>query len=153
MSDSDKLKELATESLGKLLSSLNYEYTLECSTCEEGLSLMISSPQASFLIGDNGDRLDDLQYLVNRSLQSLWEEAPRVRIDCESYRARVEEKLLRRACSRAESVMDSGVPLRMEPLNAYQRRLVHNALAKIEGIATESEETESRFKRITILRK
>ena len=40
----------------------------------------------------------------------------------------------------------------MEALNAYQRRLVHNALAQMEGIATESEQTGSRFKRITISR-
>ncbi|MBQ1960970.1 MAG: single-stranded DNA-binding protein, partial [Akkermansia sp.] len=47
---------------------------------------------------------------------------------------------------------ETGKPLMMERLNAYQRRLVHNELAKMPGIATESEASESRFKRITISR-
>ena len=61
-------------------------------------------------------------------------------------------KLLRRARSRAERVLQTGRPLQMEKLNAYQRRLVHNELAKMPGIHTESEDTDSRFKRITISR-
>ena len=113
---------------------------------------MIESPDARFLIGEEGDRLDDLQYMVNRLVQARWEDAPRVRVDCDSYRARAEAKLLRRAKSRAERVLKTGKPLLMEKLNAYQRRLVHNELAKMEGIRTESEDTDSRFKRITISR-
>ena len=109
-------------------------------------------PDARFLIGDEGDRLDDLQYMVNRLVQAKWSDAPRIRIDCDSYRARAEAKLLRRARSRAERVLKTGKPLLMEKLNAYQRRLVHNDLATIPGIVTQSEETESRFKRITISR-
>lgn len=150
---STTLEELATEAISKILDSLDYEYSLECSPHEEGLCFMITSPQAKFLIGDKGDRLDDLQYLVNRTIQHEDPDAPRVRIDCGCYRKNIEDKLLQRARSRAEQVLRNGTPLRMEALNAYQRRLVHNALAKIEGIATESEETESRFKRIIISRK
>ena len=48
--------------------------------------------------------------------------------------------------------LKTGKPLLMEKLNAYQRRLVHNELAKMPGICTESEDTDSRFKRITISR-
>ncbi len=119
---------------------------------QEGLTLMIESEDARFLIGNDGDRLDDLQYLLNRIVQAEWEDAPRVRVDCDHYRERAESLLLRRARSRAERVQKTGKPLLMEPLNAYQRRLVHNALAEMDGIATESEQTESRFKRITISR-
>ena len=119
---------------------------------ENGVTLMISSPDARFLIGDDGDKLDDLQYLVNRIVQAEWEDAPRVRIDCDRYRERAEAKLLRRARAKAERVLETGKPLMMERLNAYQRRLIHNELAKMPGIVTESEATESRFKRITISR-
>lgn len=143
-------EELALEALRKLLDALDYEYELECSEHDEGLCLMISSPQAKYLIGENGERLNDLQYLVNRSIQHVDEGAPRVRIDCDSYRKEMEDKLIQRAKSRAEQVRRSGNPLRMEPLNAYQRRLVHHVLAQMEDIATESEESDSRFKRIVI---
>lgn len=144
------LAELAADAANSILSSLGFEFQLSTEPSDEGVCVMITSPDARFLIGEEGDRLDDLQYLVNRVVQAQWADAPRVRVDCDNYRARTEAKLLRRARSRAERVLQTGKPLLMEKLNAYQRRLVHNELAKIEGIATESEDTESRFKRITI---
>ncbi len=146
-------EEHAKDILTKLLQSLDCEFEIETLSSEEGSCLMIASPQAKHLIGENGERLDDLQYLVNRSMQCTNPDAERVRIDCEGYRQQSEEKLLHRARSRAESVLATGNPLRMEALNAYQRRLVHNALAQIEGIKTSSEDIDSRFKRITISRK
>ncbi len=146
-------EEHAKDILSKLLHSLDCEFEIDTISSEDGSCLMIASPQASYLIGENGERLDDLQYLVNRSMQCSVPDAARIRIDCEGYRQRSEEKLLHRARSRAESVLATGNPLRMEALNAYQRRLVHTALAQIEGIQTHSEDVDSRFKRITISRK
>lgn len=146
-------EELAAKAAHSILTPLGYRYELELSSNDEGVEIMINSEDARYLIGDEGDRLDDLQYLVNRLVQAAWADAPRVRVDCDSYRARAEAKLLRRARSRAERVLQTGKPLLMEKLNAYQRRLVHNELAQIPGIATESEDTESRFKRITISKK
>ncbi len=150
-----KAAEAAVRVAESILSPLGYTYTLQTSPTEgeeNGVTLMITSPDALFLIGDEGDRLDDLQYLVNRLLQAEWETAPRIRVDCDRYRERAEAKLLRRARTRAERVLQTGKPLLMERLNAYQRRLVHNELAKIAGIRTISEDTDSRFKRITISR-
>ena len=138
-----------------ILTPLGYEYTLSTTPTEgeeNGVTLMIEGPDARYLIGDEGDKLDDLQYLINRLVQAGREEAPRIRVDCDRYRERAEGKLLRRARSRAERVLQTGRPLQMEKLNAYQRRLVHNELAKMPGIHTESEDTDSRFKRITISR-
>ncbi len=148
-----RLAEQAVRVLDSLLSPLGYQYELGMERTDEGIALMITSADARHLIGTDGDRLDDLQYLVNRLVQAEWEDAPRIRVDCDRYRERAEALLLRRARSRAERVQKTGRPLVMEPLNAYQRRLVHNELAKMEGIVTESEETESRFKRITISRR
>ena len=148
----EQLTILAIDATRAILSPLGFTYTLQAEPYEEGISLMITSPDARVIIGDEGDRLDDLQYLINRLVQAKWESAPRIRVDCDCYRERAEAKLLRRARSRAERVLQTGKPLMMERLNAYQRRLVHNALAEIPGICTCSEETESRFKRITISR-
>ncbi len=150
-----KAADMAVKVASAILTPLGYTFTLTTTPTEgeeNGVTLMIASPDARFLIGDEGDKLDDLQYLVNRLLQAEWEDAPRIRVDCGRYRERAEAKLLRRARSRAERVLQSGKPLQMERLNAYQRRLVHNELAKMEGIRTTSEETDSRFKRITISR-
>ncbi|MBR6576901.1 MAG: hypothetical protein IKK73_07200 [Akkermansia sp.] len=146
----DRLTTLATEAATALLTPLGFDFSLTTAPYEDGISLLITSADARYIIGEEGDRLDDLQYMVNRLVQAKWEEAPRVRVDCDDYRARAEAKLLRRARSRAERVLKTGKPLLMEKLNAYQRRLVHNELATIPGIITTSEATDSRFKRITI---
>lgn len=149
-----RTEELARKAVSAILTPLGFGFSLECSWLgeDEGLLLMITSPDARFLIGDEGDKLDDLQYLTNRLVQAWWEEAPRIRVDCDHYRERAEARLLRRARAKAERVLQTGKPLQMEKLNAYQRRLIHNALAQMPGIATASEETDSRFKRITISR-
>lgn len=152
MSDTERLTTLTLTAAESLLKPLGFDYTLLTEPYEESIVLHITSSDASHLIGDEGDRLDDLQYLINRLVQAEWENAPRVRVDCDRYRERAEEKLLRRARARAERVLQTGKPLLMEKLNAYQRRLVHNALAQMPGIVTTSEETDSRFKRITIAR-
>ncbi len=152
MSDNELLTKLATKATEAVLSSLGFCFNLTVEKYEDSVMVMISGPDARFIIGDEGDRLDDLQYLVNRLIQAEWEDAPRVRVDCDNYRERAEAKLLRRARSRAERVLRTGKPIIMERLNAYQRRLVHHAMAEIPGIVTQSEESESRFKRITISR-
>lgn len=152
MSDTERLTTLSLAAAESLLKPLGFDYSLSTETYEDSIVLHIDSTDASHLIGEEGDRLDDLQYLVNRLVQAEWEAAPRVRVDCDRYRERAEEKIIRRARSRAQRVLQTGKPLLMEKLNAYQRRLVHNALAEIPGIATASEETDSRFKRITISR-
>lgn len=152
MSDSDRLTELTLTAAQSLLRPLGFDFTLTTEPYEDSIALHIESADASHIIGDEGDRLDDLQYLINRLVQAEWENAPRVRVDCDRYRERAEEKLIRRARARAERVLQTGKPLLMEKLNAYQRRLVHNALAQMEGVVTTSEETDSRFKRITISR-
>lgn len=152
MSDTERLTTLTLAAAESLLKPLSFDYTLLTEPYEDSIVLHITSSDASHLIGDEGDRLDDLQYLINRLVQAEWENAPRVRVDCDRYRERAEEKLLRRARARAERVLQTGKPLLMEKLNAYQRRLVHNALAQMPGITTTSEETDSRFKRITIAR-
>lgn len=139
----------AEQALLSLLQSLGFEATVTIEENEDLITLQILSPDAKFLIGEEGDRLDDLQYLVNRMLQNQLPDAPRVKVDCDHYRERSEEKLIQKAKSLAERVLETGKPMRLQPLNAYHRRLVHNAL-KDMGVSTSSEDTESRFKRITI---
>ncbi len=146
----EDLKQLAVQSLETLLQSLGFEGTVTPEEMDNIICLQISSPDAKFLIGEDGDRLDDLQYLVNRMIQHKIPDAPRVKVDCDSYRQRHEKKLLDKALSIAEKVKETGKPMKLYPLNAYHRMLVHNALKEVPGIVTESEEGNARFKRITI---
>lgn len=145
-----ELKTAAVAALESLLQSLGFE--AQIAVVEDGdiVRLDIETADARFIIGEEGDRLDDLQYLVNRMIQKTLPDAPRVKVDCDHYRERSEAKILEKACSLAERALETGKPMRMQPLNAYHRRLVHNALKEMGGVATDSEEGDARYKRITI---
>jgi len=145
----NEIKEAHTILEG-ILSNLGFEATIEEEQLSEGPCLQISSPDSRHLIGESGDRLDDLQYLVNRVLTKKDENATRVRVDCENYRSDQEERLTAEALEAAAEVRETGKPVNMRPLNAYHRRIVHNALVDIQDIATSSPKENSRMKRIMI---
>lgn len=145
------MEELAKQHLTAILDSLGFQFEIEIDTQGEITTLHISSSDAKLIIGEDGERLDDLQYMVNRMVHCSNADAPRVKIDCDHYREQTEENLISKAIHLAEKALDMGKPMRMKPLNAYHRRLVHNALQEVEGVTTESEEGNARYKRITIV--
>ena len=140
----------AKKILDTMLGHLGFHPEIEVLDSEEEPCLQIHSPRPELLIGKDGERLDDLQYLVNRVLKKHFPKAPRVRIDCEHYRAIQEDKLSAEVRGAAETVKASGKPFKMRPLNAYYRRLVHNALIDDTDVESVSPGGEERLKRILI---
>ncbi|NNC90654.1 MAG: single-stranded DNA-binding protein [Akkermansiaceae bacterium] len=140
----------AQQVLDTMLGHLGFAATVEEQDSEEGPALQITTAESKFLIGRNGERLDDLQFLVNKIVQKQHPDAPRIRVDCESFRVRQEEKLCEEARELAARAKDSGKPMRMKPLNAYHRRIVHNALVDDPDIETFSPRSDDRMKRIEI---
>ena len=114
------------------------------------MTLNILSPDQTLLIGKGGDRLDDLQYLTNRILRGVNDDAPRVRVDCDGFRAQQEERVRDKARGIADKVKASGDEIWMTPMNSYHRRLVHNALADDPEIESVSEDSNMRNKKILI---
>ena len=142
--------EAATKVLDSMLGHLGFAAQIEVEERDDGPCLQILSSQSKFLIGPDGHRLDDLQYLVNRILRRHDEKAPRIKVDCEHYRTIHEDKLIEEVREVAERVKASGKPVRLRPLNAYYRRLAHNALVGDAEVETHSPESSERLKRITV---
>lgn len=140
----------AKKILDTMLGHLGFHPEIEIHDSEEEPCLQILTPRSELLIGKDGERLDDLQYLVNRVLKKHFPKAPRVRIDCEHYRAIQEDKLSAEVRAAADSVKASGKPFKMRPLNAYYRRLVHNALVDEPEVESVSPGGDDRLKRILI---
>jgi spoIIIJ-associated protein len=140
----------AKKILDTMRGHLGFHVEIEVHDSEEEPCLQIHSPRPELLIGKDGERLDDLQYLVNRVLKKHFPKAPRVRIDCEHYRAIQEDKLTAEVRGAAEAVKASGKPFKMRPLNAYYRRLVHNALVDETEVESVSPGGDERLKRIII---
>ena len=113
-------------------------------------SLQISTTESKLLIGQDGDRLDDLQYLLNRILRKQFPKAERFKVDCEHFRTIREDKMAEEIRSIAERVKSTGNPYQIRPLNAYYRRMVYHILADYSGVETHSPEGEERLKQITI---
>ena len=117
---------------------------------EHGLTLMVYTAEADRLIGRNGALLEDTQLLLNRILLARDKQASKVQVDIEHWREMKDDGLAQRVRQIAEIVRHSGRPYHLEPMNAYERRIVHNAFKDDPEIMTWSPPDDARLKRITL---
>jgi spoIIIJ-associated protein len=144
----------AQEILQIMLRHLGYsaEVTIEPDCEVPGLQVSIAdSKSATALTGRKGERLDDLQHLVNKLLHQKMPDAPRVRVDVNHFREGRDDHFLDEVRRAADKVRASGQSWKLEPMNSYERRLVHNLFKDDPAIKTWSPEDDSRMKRITLL--
>ena len=144
-----KWESAAEKILITMMGHLGFEIEVTGEELGDGLCLHISTEHSKSVIGRNGDRLEDIQYLVNRVLQKHYPDAPRVKVDCDGYRLSQEQILVAKALELAEKVTETGKSIRTRPLNAYYRRIVHNALAEV-SVETHSPKSPARYKRVEI---
>ena len=142
--------ETATKILDTMLGHLGLPATIETQDTPDGPCLQIHSAESKAIIGREGDRLDDIQYLVNRILRRQFPKAERIKVDCEHYRTMREDKMASEIHEIAERVKTSGKPFQLRPLNAYYRRMVYHILADDQGVECHSPDGDDRLKRITI---
>ncbi len=116
-------------------------------------ALQIFTEEAEWLIGRRGERLDDIQYLVNRILQSRTKNAPRIRIDVEHFRTMREDDLVGDVQGLGEKVRATGRPVKLQPMNSYNRRIIHNLFANDPDIESWSPPERSPLKQITLRRR
>jgi spoIIIJ-associated protein len=104
------------------------------------------------LIGRQGQTLADLQYILNRMLFQQDPSAPRVTVDVGGYRSQAREALIQRAREAAEKVRRLGDIVELEPLNAFERRIVHQLFKDDPDVETHSVEVEGTEKKAILLR-
>ena len=138
--------------LEKVLELLGFAATVEEHTLEEGILLEVKTEDSGRLIGRQGQTLSDLQYITNRLLFQQDAAAPKVMVDVGGYRAQAREALVKKALEAAEKVRRWGDVVELEPLNAFDRRVVHQALKDDPGVETKSVEVEGTDKKAILLR-
>lgn len=116
---------------------------------EKKLGVRIDSEHASIIIGKKGKNLDALQLLVNVYAGRLGREDTRVILDSENYRIRREESLVRLAYETAEEVRRRRQSVLLEPMNPFERRIIHTTLNDIVDIETKSE-GEGLYKQVRV---
>lgn len=142
--------EIAGKILDAMLGHLGIVAEIQIQETADGSCLQIFSAEKETIIGDHGDRLDDIQYLVNRILRRQMPDAERVKVDCEHFRTMQEDNLQQEVRDLVEVVKTQGKTYKMRPLNAYYRRLAYNVIAEEEGISASSPPGDDRLKRIAI---
>ena len=142
----------AKTTLEKLLQLLGFSVTVEENRMEEGILLDVKTDDSGRLIGRQGQTLADLQYITNRLLFQQDPSAPKVMVDVGGYRAQAREALVKKAKEAAEKVRRWGDVVELEPLNAFDRRIIHQALKDDPGIETHSVEVEGTEKKVILLR-
>ncbi len=133
-----------------LINKMGYDATVTISARRDSkISLNIESENSSILIGRKGKNLDAIQLLANVYAATIDEDA-KIVIDSENYRMRHEDQIVRNAVRSAEYVRRSGRSKLLEPMNPFERRLVHTALNDFKGVETKSE-GEGVYKQVRII--
>lgn len=136
-------KELpAGQFLSELLEKMGVQARVFAANTDSGLRLRIDADSMGLLIGRRGETLDALQYLVSLHVNRTSSEYQRITLDTEGYRSRREETLCRLARKTASQVRATGRAVAMEPMNPYERRILHSALQGFRGVTTHSEGEE-----------
>jgi spoIIIJ-associated protein len=138
--------------LEQLLQTLGFSAAVEEHHLEEGLLLDVKTDDSGRLIGRQGQTLADLQYLLNRIIFQQDSTAPKVLVDVGGYRAQTRDALVKKAKEAAEKVRRWGDVVELEPMNAFDRRIIHNALKDDPGVETHSVEVDGTDKKAILLR-
>lgn len=141
------------ELLDTMLGHLDFAFEIKETQSGSGITLQIYSPEKDRLIGRRGEVMEDMQLLINRILLAKDPKAPRVTVDVEHFREMHDDELIARIKQLAEVVRTTGRPYQLEPMNSYQRRIVHNAFKDDAEVVTWSPQDDARIKRITLKRK
>lgn len=143
--------ERAREFLDEVFHAMNMVVALDVKYDEENRNLVIdlSGDEMGILIGKRGQTLDSLQYLVSLVVNKGSEEYIRVKVDTEDYRKRRKETLENLAKNIAYKVKRTKRPVSLEPMNPYERRVIHSALQNDRYVTTHSEGEEP-FRRVVV---
>ena len=131
------------EFLTNVLKAMDMEVEIKTSIDEEGaLCIEMNGDNMGILIGKRGQTLDSLQYLTNRVANKAQDGYVRVKLDTEDYRRRRKETLENLAKNIAHKVKRTRRSVSLEPMNPYERRIIHSALQGDRSVTTHSEGEE-----------
>jgi len=136
------LQRKAYEYLSNVTRLMGVDVDIRMKQDEERLSIAMYGDTLGVLIGRRGETLDALQYLTSLEANKGQNDYVRISLDTENYRVRREEALTRLASRMAQRARRSGRRVVLEPMNPYERRILHSALQSDAGVSTHSEGEE-----------
>ena len=130
--------DIAADYLEGLLDIADLDGDIEITVDNDRPNLVIEGGELSHLVGRDGEVLDAIQELTRLAVQTSTGERSRLMLDIDGYRAEKRENLIKLAERSAEEVKESGKPLKLDPMNAFERKIIHDTIQKL-GLTSESE--------------
>jgi len=137
--------------LGDVLAKMGLNVEVESSKNDECIYLDVKGEDVRLAIGKRGQTLDALQYLASLVLNKGGGDYKRVVVNAEGYRSKREKAVEELAIKCAKGVLKSGRTLRLEPMNPFERKIIHATLQHIDGVTTKSDGVEP-YRRVIIER-
>ncbi len=125
--------------LGGLLEAMGLDADVQATPDPDGAVLEVAGDDLGILIGRRGQTLDALQELTRTAVQRRLRTRVRLTVDVEGYRARRRDSLAEYARSIADRAKERGTEIELEPMSSWDRKIVHDAVADIEGVSSFSE--------------
>lgn len=149
--DAREVEEAAKKFLGEVFDAMEMEVIVDAryDDAEKALDVDMRGEEIGILIGKRGQTLDSLQYLVSLVVNRGQADYIRVKLDTENYRQRRKETLENLAKNIAYKVKRTKRPVSLEPMNPYERRVIHSALQNDKYVTTHSEGDEP-FRRVVV---
>lgn len=138
----EQVAETAQEFLSGLLEKMGLEAEVKTSTEGDSAFVDVTGESLGVLIGRRGQTLDALQELARTAVQRRLRSRARLLVDVEGYRARRRSSLADYAREIADRAKDRGTEIELEPMTAYERKVVHDAVAEVDGATSFSEGEE-----------
>lgn len=138
---------LAPDLLRNILEGMKIEGDLDYSIEDNTVNIKIintNQRDTSIIIGKRGDTLDSIQYILNLAENRQSDSYIRVNLDISNYREKRKESLIKLANNMSKKAISQNRNIRLEPMNAYERKIIHSVLQDVEGIETYSEGKEPR---------
>lgn len=147
----ESMEDVARDFLKDVFSAMNMEVNIQVKYDEEQLTMDIdlSGSEMGILIGKRGQTLDSLQYLTSLVVNKNRTDYIRVKLDTENYRKRRKETLENLAKNISYKVKRTKRPMSLEPMNPYERRIIHSALQNDKYVSTHSEGEEP-YRRVVV---
>ncbi len=140
------IKEYIKKFLKDLEYYMNSKFEIEIMENEYGYSVIIISENSAVLIGKDGKMLDSIQNILRQTIRKLGKFDIKVNLDISNYKVKKEKNIVFEVKKIAKEVLSSGVAAKLDPMNSYERLIVHNMISKYDKLTTESiGETPNRY--------
>ncbi|NLM06046.1 MAG: protein jag [Tissierellia bacterium] len=148
-------REIVDSFISRIVSFMGLKANIGIDIVDNNMSVSITGipeEEKGIIIGRRGATIDALQYLTGLVLNKRKDDYIRVSINVDDYREKREESLKKLADKMVERAKRSNRPVRLEPMNPYERRIIHSYLQGVNGIQTYSEGNEP-YRKVVIVRK